>query len=237
MPYVEVKPADLQIGQEYVLTLKGIESRTEGAEFENVPILSWNGKRTGSTRKQMKRPATVVAPPTAAGQLLTAYRALQTWQMRDGPGAYSYSYKNKPAPIDINTLRMKGYFAGTRANGLLVFTQLRPFGSKKAAEPFIPVANLNEGHPGAFKSYNGVWYGLKHKGFSPADYAFWKMQANNTRRNESALATGNLLGLNNVPLAKENTRTAAQALNNAYQQHEMEQLFKGGRKTRRSRFF
>lgn len=235
MPYVQVQPEDLIIGQEYVLTLKGLESRLEGAEYENVPVLSWNGKPTGSTRKQMKRPATVVAPPTAEKQLLDAYRALRTWNKKDRGGPSPYGNSRKPDPIDIRILRKKAFFAGVKQNGLLAFTQESSFGSKKAPQAFIPVANVNKKSPGKY-AYMGTYNEEAYPGVSPADYAFWKMQGNNTRRNnKSNLVTGNLLGLNNVPQAKENTRTAAQALNNAYQQHEMEQLFKGGRKTRRSR--
>jgi hypothetical protein len=235
MPYVQVQPEDLQIGQEYVLTLKGIESRTEGAEYETVPVYDYGytppGKqpRQTGTKVQMKMPPIVVAQPTATGKLLGAYRALRMWQKRDNPAtSYAWNAKNRET-IDINYIRRKGFFAGIKANGLLVFSQERGFGSSKPVT-FIPV-DVNE---------NNKWGQPMHTGLSPNDYAFWKTQSNNTRRNKSNLVTGNLLGLNNVQ-SKENTRTTQQALNNVYKQHEMEQNLKGvlagGRKTRRSRTY
>lgn len=242
MPYVQVQPEDLQIGQEYVLTLKGIESRTEGAEYETVPVYNYGYTRPGmqprqtGTKVQMKMPPIVVAQPTAAGKLLDAYRALRMWKARDRPAtSYAWNRSAKRETIDINYIRRKGFFAGVNANGLLVFTQERGFGAVKPVK-FIPV-DVNE---------KDKWGWPLHTGLSPNDYAFWKMQGkNNTRRNnyKSNLVTGNLLGLNNVPQiqSKENTRTAQQALNNAYKQHEMEQNLKGvlagGRKTRRSRTY
>jgi len=237
MPYVRVQPEELQVGKEYVLTLKGIESRIEGAEYETVPVYNYGytppgkvPKQTG-TRTQMKMPASVVAPPTAERQLLDAYRALQTWQRKDAPG--SYMSRLSASAVDINRIRRKGFFAGVNTAGLLIFTQERSFGSSKPVA-FIPV-DVNE--------KNRYGFSL-HPGLSKNDYAFWKLQGNNnTRRNGNGngkngngkngnLVLGNLLGENKQ-----------KALNNAYNQHMMEQNLKGvlsggrRRKTRRSRTY
>lgn len=232
MPYVQVQPEELQVGKEYVLTLKGIESRIEGAEYETVPVYNYGytppGKepRQTGTRTQMKKPATVVAPPTSERQLLDAYRSLQTWQRKDAPG--SYMSRLSASAVDINRVRRKGFFAGVNTAGLLVFTQERSFGSSKPVA-FIPV-DVEE---------KNKWGYSKYTGLSPNDYAFWKLQGNNnTRRNNRSgngngnLVLGNLLGENKQ-----------KALNNAYNQHVMEQNLKGvlsggrRRKTRRSRTY
>lgn len=239
MPYVQVQPEDLQIGKEYVLTLKGVESRLEGAEYETVPIYNHGYTSPGEeprqtgTKEQMKRPVTVVVPPTSETALLDAARALWMWQNRDRPEtSYAYKVVKKSSPITIDYIRKKAFFAGVKpSNNMLVFTQERSYGSSKPVA-FVPIANVDE---------KDRWGNSKYQGKSPNDWAFWKIQGNNqTRRNQNGnrqnrnLVLGNLLG---------NTRTAQQALNKTYNQHRMEQNLKGvlsggrRRKTRRSRTY
>ena len=194
MPYVQVQPEALVVGTEYALTRKGMESRTEGANTEVVNRPEYTGAPASMPMKKVtvwKTPATVVAPPTAERALMDGYRALQTWKSKDAADAWktsSYSYGKKPkyttiAPMDI---RKKAFFAGVNAQGKLVFTQERSFGSTKPVA-FVPV-DVNELGKSSWGSmvpkYNNI--------ISPNDWAFWTESRNNgTRRNNNGTRANN----------------------------------------------
>ena len=216
MPWTQVMPEELVIGTEYALTRKGLESRTDGANTEVVDRPSYTGAPAGNTKKVTvwKTPATVVAPPTAEKALTDGYRALQTWESKDAADAwkrsiYSSSYGRKPpryttfGPMEI---RKKAFYAGVNAQGKLVFTQERSFGSTKPVA-FVPV-DVDE-------KVESQWVGHKspkHNGIAePKDWAFWTESRNNgTRRNNNGNAGVNRLA--QIPALK-----AQHALNsNAY---------------------
>lgn len=218
MPYVQVQPDALVVGTEYALTRKGLESRTEGANTEVVNRPSYTGAPAGNTKKVTvwKTPATVVAPPTAEKTLTDGYRALQTWQSKDAADAwktraYAYgSYGSKPpryttiAPMDI---RKKAFFAGVNAQGKLVFTQERSFGSTKPVA-FVPV-DVNEkvkGYYGNAPKYNGV--------VETKDWAFWTESRNNgTRRNNTNAGLNRLAALPELKAQHAPNSNAYKALN------------------------
>jgi hypothetical protein len=205
MPYVQVQPEALVVGNEYALTRKGMESRTEGANWEVVNKPQYNGAPPTMPMKKVsvwKTPATVVAPPTAERALMDGYRALQTWKSKDAEDAWktrSYAYGKKPkyttiAPMEI---RKKAYFAGVNAQGSLVFTQERSFGSTKPVA-FVPV-DVNEKAKSSWGSmapkYNNV--------VSPNDWAFWSESRNNgTRRNNTNNSNAGLNRLSQMTALK-----------------------------------
>lgn len=209
MPYVQVQPDALVVGTEYVLTRKGLESRTEGANTEVVNRPQYNGAPASMPMKKVtvwKTPATVVAPPTAEKTLMDGYRALQTWQSKDAADAWKTKIHHYPgsllgkapryttiAPMDI---RKKAFFAGVNAQGKLVFTQERSFGSTKPVD-FVPV-DVNEkvkGYYGNVPKYNGV--------VETKDWAFWTESRNNaTRRNNNNNSAAGLNRLSQMTALK-----------------------------------
>jgi hypothetical protein len=130
-------------------------------------------QKYGPPRSVWKRPAEVVAPPTALKKLEDGYRALLTWKEKDAAYSergYSWERKTPMQPMDI---RRKAFFAGIGPGGALVFTQFRSFGAIKPLT-FEPVADLKE------EAYRGTQ--------SPKDWAFWTENKNNaTRRNNGGL--------------------------------------------------
>lgn len=239
MPYVKVAPEDLVIGQEYVLTHKGLKPRVnDGLEHEvrNVPAYkTYDPSRPAPLIKAtvVKRPETVIIPPTSKKALEDAYRALLAFKQKDAsyaerdPLSYYGQKKPKYTTFAESAYRKRAFFAGPR-DTTLVFTQERSFGSKKPVA--FQAVNVNE------KSTN-YWKSPVHKGLSADDWAFWQEQGNNgtrrnnarnngTRRNQN-VPTGNLLGLNNAPYVPVNNRSANQALNNLTRKHMLEQNLKG----------
>jgi hypothetical protein len=243
MPYVEVAPENLVVGQEYVLTRKGLKPRVnEGLSYERRNIPSYRSYDLSARAVPLvsavvpKRPETVVIPPTSKTALQDAYRALLAFEKRDLPYTEAkvdrlalWSRQKAPrytVPEETDYLK-RGFFAGNRGD-TYVFTQQRTFGAKKPIA-FTPV-NVNE---------KTQPYGkLAYDGYSSAEWAFWELQGNNgTRRNAAArnngtrrnrnVPTGNLLGLNNAPKAPRNNRSANQALNNLTKKHLLEQNLKG----------
>jgi len=231
MPYVQVAPESLVVGQEYVLTRKGLKPRVnDGLEHEvrNVPAYKTYGYGPPAPLVKasvVKKPETVVIPPTSKKALEDAYRALLAYKKKDAPYSerdpYSYYGSKKPKynVFKETDYLMRAFYAGKR-DPRLVFTQQRSFGSKK------PVV------------YHPINVQLVYVGYSADDWAFWELQGNNgTRRNAAArnngtrrnrnVPTGNLLGLNNAPQAPRNNRTANQALNNLTKKHMLEQNLKG----------
>jgi hypothetical protein len=166
MPWTQVKPEDLVVGKEYALTRKGLESRTDGA-----PIML-HEQKYGLPISVLKRPAEVVAPPTALKKLEDGYRALITWKEKDADypeSGYSWERKTPMQPMDI---RKKGFFVGARPNGILMFTQQRSFGASKPLT-FEPMA------------VNTLNYSRM---ISAKEWAFWTESKNNTtKRNNGGL--------------------------------------------------
>lgn len=239
MSYVEVAPKDLVVGREYVLTRKGLKPRVnEGLAYEsrNVPAYkTFNSSRPAPMVKQVvvKKPETLVIPPTSKRALEDAYRALLTYKSKDAPyGEREFFAPKKPKYVAFaeSDYRKKAFFAGQRNANTLVFTQERSFGSKKPVA--FQAVNVNE--------KTGFHGSLLHKGLSADEWAFWVLGSNNgTRRNNAAgngrnngtrrnnvvarnVPMGNLLGLNSTPVAPVNTRTGNQALNNLTKKHMLE---------------
>jgi hypothetical protein len=242
MPYVQVAPENLVVGQEYVLTRKGLKPRVnDGLEHEvrNVPAYKTYGYGPPAPLVKatvVKKPETVVIPPTSKKALEDAYRALLAYKKKDAPyseRAYEISYGKKPKynTFAESDYRKRAFFAGardSRPDAPLVFTQERSFGSKKPVA--FQAVNIKETH--------ATYRTFLHEGLSADNWAFWQEQGNNgTRRNNNVanngtrrnrnVPTGNLLGLNNAPQAPRNNRTANQALNNLTKKHMLEQNLKG----------
>jgi hypothetical protein len=239
MPYVQVAPESLVVGQEYVLTRKGLKPRVNAGlehEVRNVPAYkAWDPSRPAPLVKAtvVKKPETVVIPPTSKKALEDAYRALQAFKQKDAsyaerdPLSFYGSKKPKYNVFKETDYLMRAFYAGSRGSSL-VFSQHRSFGSKKPVE-YHPI-NVNE--LGGYNKKTLVYHGL-----SAEDWAFWQLQVNNgTRRNNAAVGNngtrrnvpmGNLLGLNNAPRPPRNNRTANQALNNLTKKHLLEQNLKG----------
>jgi len=145
MPYVKVPEAELVVGQDYVLTHIGCESRMAGEA-------KWVEKPNPDTFLRTYRP-TVVAPecvildniqPGCTGTLEKAYK---TWLgiRNETPGAFTLGWVN-PAKrkgdatkvVAETEYRKRAFYAGLNKRNSHVFTQERSFGSKKATA-FIPV--------------------------------------------------------------------------------------------------
>jgi len=244
MPYVQVTPESLVVGQEYVLTRKGLKPRVNAGlehEVRNVPAYkAWDPSRPAPLVKAtvVKKPETVVIPPTSKKALEDAYRALQAFKQKDAsyaerdPLSFYGSKKPKYTTFAESDYRKRAFFAGvrdSRPDAPLVFTQERSFGSKKPVA--FQAVNIKETHA-SYRTF-------LHKGLSADDWAFWQEQGNNgTRRNNAAarnngtrrngnVPTGNLLGLNNAPYVPVNNRSVNQALNNLTRKHMLEQNLKG----------
>jgi hypothetical protein len=238
MPYIQVAPEDLVVGVEYVLTRKGLKPRVNAGmehEVRNVPAYkAWDSRPVPLvTTTVVKKPETVVIPPTSKKALEDAYRALLAYKKKDAPFSerdplsFYGSKKPKYNVFKETDYLMRAFYAGSRGPSL-VFSQHRSFGSKKPVV-YHPI-DVNE--LGGYNKKTLVYHGL-----SADDWAFWQLTGNNnsTRRNNARnngtrrnnVPTGNLLGLNNAPQAPRNNRTANQALNNLTKKHMLEQNLKG----------
>lgn len=254
MPYVQIQPEALVVGNEYVLTRKGMESRTDGANSEVVNKPQYNGAPPTMPMKKVsvwKTPATVVAPPTAERALMDGYRALQTWKSKDADDAWksrSYTYGKKPKYTTIGPMeiRKKAFFAGINAKGALVFTQERSFGSTKPVA-FVPV-DVNE----KAESRWGIMDPKYNRVASPNDWAFWVESRNNgTRRNNNGTRANNVSTRNSTTnnntaagLNRLSQMTALKALHapnsNAYkalaaEEHNLIMKHLGGKRNRTKR--
>jgi hypothetical protein len=265
MPYVKVPVEELVVGQEYVLTHVGCESRMgKEAKYKHVE---------NPTEYARKYTPTVVAPdcvrledipPTSQGALEKAYK---TWVgiRAETPGAVPYAWGRSRRGADVSRVgaeseyRKRAFYAGVNPNGAHIFTQERAFGSRKpvAFEPVDVMSTKNEKHYNyATKDYVEKAVPVYPFGVSVAaggDWVVWKeaggSNVNSTRRNNNRAAapanvpTGNLLGLNNKPKMTNANANTKKARENWYKQHAQEQelapLFpaKGGAKgkTRKSR--
>jgi hypothetical protein len=265
MPYVKVPVEELVVGQEYALTHVGCESRMgKEAKYKYVenPDQYTRSYRPTVVGQDCVRIEDI--PPTSQGALEKAYK---TWVgiRAETPGAVPYSWGPKKRGVDVSRVgseseyRKRAFYAGTNAAGAHIFTQERPFGSRKpvAFEPVDTKGTKNE------KQYNyaaKTWVDkavpLYKQGVAVGaggDWVVWKeaggSNVNVTRRNNNAGAaaspavanvpTGNLLGLNNKPKMTNANANTKKARENWYKQHEREQelapLFpgKGGAKTRK----
>jgi len=236
MPWVQVQPEALVVGTEYALSRKGMESRTEGANTEIVNRPQYTGAPASLPMRKVrvwKTPATVVAPPTAEKALTDGYRALQTWRSTDAADSWKiriHDFSNKPkyttiAPMEI---RKKAFFAGINAQGALVFTQERSFGSTKPVA-FVPV-DVDEKVKSRWGSIDSKYNNI----ISPNDWAFWTESRNNgTRRNNTNAGLNRLSKMTALKAQHAPNSNAWKALNAEEQNLIMKHL--GGKRNRSSR--
>ena len=151
MPYVRIPVEELVVGQEYVLTHVGCESRM-GKEAK------WKHMENPSEFSRKYTP-TVVGPdcvrledipPSSQGALEKAYKSWIGIQA-ETPGAWkAHIWGKKPAdPTRVGAeseYRKRAFYAGKNAAGAHIFTQERTFGSRKPVtfEPVDPKATKGE---------------------------------------------------------------------------------------------
>ena len=253
MPHVKVPVEELVVGQEYVLTHVGCESRM-GKEAQ------WKHAENPDKYNKQYRPTVVVPdcvrlediPPTSQGALEKAYKSWLGIQA-EMPGAWRVRLWGKK-PVDSTRVgseseyRKRAFYAGVNPNSAHIFTQERAFGSRKpvAFEPVDVMSTKNE------KQYNyatktwvdkavpvyvlgvsvgagGDWVVWKEADAAPGAAAASGSNVNATRRNNNRAAapasvpTGNLLGLNNKPKMTNANANTKKARENWYKQHAQEQ--------------
>ena len=251
MPYLKVPVEELVVGQEYVLTHVGCESRMgKEAKWKHVE---------NPTEYARKYTPTVVAPdcvrledipPTSQGSLEKAYK---TWVgiQAEMPGAWRMAYGRKKG-ADVSRVgaeseyRKRAFYAGANSNGAHIFTQERAFGSRKpvAFEPVNTKGTKNEQQYN-YQTHTTVVkavpvYPVSVSVGADGDWVIWKevggassasasVNVNGTRRNNNAAAAaanvpiGNLLGLNNKPKMTNANANTKKARENWYKQHAQEQ--------------
>lgn len=154
MPYIQISPEDLVVGQEYVLTRKGLALENTNNSSQKLSM---------AIATVPKRLDTLVIPPTSKRALEDAYKALIKYE------------NNMPhKEIKETDYLMRAFFSGKRNTGL-VFSQHRSFSSNKPIE-YLPI-NVNE--KGGASGNTLVYHRL-----SADNWAFWQLTGNNnTRRN------------------------------------------------------
>lgn len=249
MPYVRVDPANLVVGQEYVLTFIGCSPKTgsNGTSFEEQVAPIYPGSST-MWKHVVERCELVVNPPGAKTKLENAYK---TWarinRVHDPLSLYRTRGVMPRVDHGVREIdyRKRAFYKGPGTTRAHVFVQERTFGSKKAVA-FDPQAE-----PARFGGASYVldgprpeWAVWAEEGSSAAQEeggaaaAAQEEEEEAAAEEEEALQMGNLLGLNNKPKMSNGNTTKARE--NWYKQHAREQELKGlfggrGRTVRRRR--
>jgi len=226
MPFVKVPESELVVGEEYVITHIGCKSKAgnNGTSFvHGKKTLPYSGITYNAVVEACER---VETAPGSVGALERAYK---TWKRINPPEEFHWGRRSSMPRVDHGVqeseYRKRAFFAGMNESGVPIFTQDRPFGSKKAVA-FEPV-DVSKKHAVA-----GNWVAWQEVG-GAASAA--------TRRNNVAanVPTGNLLGLNNKPRMSNANTATRKGRENWYKQHAREQelknLFGGRRRTARRR--
>jgi hypothetical protein len=233
MPFVKVPESELVVGEEYVITHIGCKSKAgnNGTTFvHGKKTMPYSGSTYNAVVEACER---VETPP---GSVVALERAYKTWK-RINPPHTGYDWRRSPSiprvdhGVQESEYRKRAFFAGMNESGVPVFTQDRPFGSKKAVA-FEPVDVSKK------RAVAGNWVAWQEAGAAAS------VGRNNnaaTRRNNVAanVPTGNLLGLNNKPRMSNGNNATRKGRENWYKQHAREQelknLFGGRRRTARRR--
>lgn len=232
MPFVKVPESELVVGEEYVITHIGCKSKAgnNGTSFvHGKKTLPYSGTTYNAVVEACER---VETPPGSVGALERAYK---TWKRINPPEDYGsdfHRYRSSMPRVDHGVQEMeyrkRAFFAGVNDRGVHIFTQDRPFGSKKAVA-FEPVDVSKK------FAHRDNWVAWREAGGASA------AAAANRSNNAAAVnvPTGNLLGLNNKPRMSNGNNATRKGRENWYKQHareqEMKNLFGGRRRTARRR--